>query len=464
MDRDYYEVLGVSRDADKKEIKKAYFKLVRLFSPEKEPEHFQEIRQAYENLMAEDQGQEKFSVPADLFARKMLQNVIELFRMKKYALAADAAQEAMKFFGEEEAFLYYLAISQRFAGNTGRSVKNFEKLAALYPDKVHYLRELAITYMDRGYGRKAFAAFGKAYDRGCRDDEFLIMYSLCCQDRDESDVAIMLLRELVRKEKRSLRDSMDDMLEAYSGLFMLSVGFGTEAVRETICDFIRFIDRASVYMKEYEETVFKLATIMMGSVLSTGAENWDAANKALVSLEQVIPGENLNRLKKAAFGQREKMSLDRDERISMPLQMAYQAFADTPSKYEGDAQILRFMRLDAELCILEEWPDIQGELDIIEKEYPDYYKAISQFIERLKHMDKSVLRNRLLNDYDRLEANIDGGAYYEKYPQMRRRTQQVSWDSSEEGTFVRKEHKFGRNDPCPCGSGKKYKNCCGKNK
>jgi preprotein translocase subunit SecA len=21
-------------------------------------------------------------------------------------------------------------------------------------------------------------------------------------------------------------------------------------------------------------------------------------------------------------------------------------------------------------------------------------------------------------------------------------------------------HKIGRNDPCPCGSGKKYKNCC----
>ena len=23
-------------------------------------------------------------------------------------------------------------------------------------------------------------------------------------------------------------------------------------------------------------------------------------------------------------------------------------------------------------------------------------------------------------------------------------------------------HKVGRNDPCPCGSGKKFKNCCGK--
>jgi preprotein translocase subunit SecA len=28
--------------------------------------------------------------------------------------------------------------------------------------------------------------------------------------------------------------------------------------------------------------------------------------------------------------------------------------------------------------------------------------------------------------------------------------------------FVRDVPKVGRNDPCPCGSGKKYKQCCGK--
>jgi preprotein translocase subunit SecA len=29
-------------------------------------------------------------------------------------------------------------------------------------------------------------------------------------------------------------------------------------------------------------------------------------------------------------------------------------------------------------------------------------------------------------------------------------------------SVVRREApKIGRNDPCPCGSGKKYKNCCG---
>lgn len=32
-----------------------------------------------------------------------------------------------------------------------------------------------------------------------------------------------------------------------------------------------------------------------------------------------------------------------------------------------------------------------------------------------------------------------------------------------ESKIVRNENKIGRNDACPCGSGKKYKKCCGKN-
>ena len=35
-------------------------------------------------------------------------------------------------------------------------------------------------------------------------------------------------------------------------------------------------------------------------------------------------------------------------------------------------------------------------------------------------------------------------------------------EQKKSGTVV-KAKKIGRNDPCPCGSGKKYKYCCGKN-
>lgn len=39
----------------------------------------------------------------------------------------------------------------------------------------------------------------------------------------------------------------------------------------------------------------------------------------------------------------------------------------------------------------------------------------------------------------------------------------TNYDESVKREPIRKEKKIGRNDPCPCGSGKKYKNCCGKN-
>ena len=36
------------------------------------------------------------------------------------------------------------------------------------------------------------------------------------------------------------------------------------------------------------------------------------------------------------------------------------------------------------------------------------------------------------------------------------------YKEQKESTTIRKPKKFGRNDPCPCGSGKKYKKCCGR--
>lgn len=48
-----YEILGIDENADEKTIKKAYFKLIKKYSPEKDPERFQEIRAAYERLIEE---------------------------------------------------------------------------------------------------------------------------------------------------------------------------------------------------------------------------------------------------------------------------------------------------------------------------------------------------------------------------------------------------------------------------
>lgn len=50
-------------------------------------------------------------------------------------------------------------------------------------------------------------------------------------------------------------------------------------------------------------------------------------------------------------------------------------------------------------------------------------------------------------------------AWNDLLPEARRK--ELYLQQRKSGTIV-KEKKVGRNDPCPCGSGKKYKFCCGK--
>lgn len=48
--------------------------------------------------------------------------------------------------------------------------------------------------------------------------------------------------------------------------------------------------------------------------------------------------------------------------------------------------------------------------------------------------------------------------------QEKRKIVENRYDEEDTKKPVRKGKKIGRNDPCPCNSGKKYKKCCGRAK
>lgn len=83
-------------------------------------------------------------------------------------------------------------------------------------------------------------------------------------------------------------------------------------------------------------------------------------------------------------------------------------------------------------------------------------------IEKTSEIDITIDFEKLY--FNMLDAKAD---YLYKLPQWegifspeKRKEIHTKWKNSK--TVVNK-NKVGRNDPCPCGSGKKYKNCCGKN-
>ena len=63
---------------------------------------------------------------------------------------------------------------------------------------------------------------------------------------------------------------------------------------------------------------------------------------------------------------------------------------------------------------------------------------------------------------DKLILGISGAvtAIYRYLAPLRR--MMAAGLGAERTAYRQAERKIGRNDPCPCGSGKKYKHCCGK--
>ncbi|HQQ89941.1 MAG TPA: SEC-C metal-binding domain-containing protein, partial [Oscillospiraceae bacterium] len=59
-----------------------------------------------------------------------------------------------------------------------------------------------------------------------------------------------------------------------------------------------------------------------------------------------------------------------------------------------------------------------------------------------------------------LTVKVKAGAAPER-EQVAKPDMGVGGDGSSPASPIKKK-KIGRNDPCPCGSGKKYKNCCGR--
>ena len=464
MTKKDYEILGLPENADEKAVKRAYFKLVRQFSPEKDPERFQEIREAYENITSgkkDEINELMLGIPDEPYAKKIIEWLQQAMLAHDGKRMVKMAEEAISAYGEAEGFLFYLYRGQAMSGKTGKAVKTMEKLAKRFPEKTYYKKELAVSYFDRGYYNKAMTAFREAYYAGVRDNEFLSAYSINCQSRGEYQEGIECLWELLSQTEKNPKENILDALNAFMGLFLMSGELPTTAEYKKVAEhFSVFVENVSLYIEEYEEEFIQVCGCIMMAQRSQDSSDFESVIKIIDKIRCHLPGGGNTEIWEELLRCIHLLRRESDERLS-DLTME---ICEVMEPDDGDPEFERFMQLDVKLRLLEKWPDIRTEFDIIRQEYPESYKFIKDYIELLeKTKDIDRLRERLLKDYNRYAVYYGGiTPYYEDYPQRQPKTGEVQWDSEENGSYRRQNPKIGRNDPCPCGSGKKYKNCCGR--
>lgn len=114
--------------------------------------------------------------------------------------------------------------------------------------------------------------------------------------------------------------------------------------------------------------------------------------------------------------------------------------------------------------------DLAADHGVTDVQFMGFLDGINESIEKeldLENMNEDTDIDMKINFeklyFNMLESKAD---YLYSLPQWnaifseeKRKEIRDEWKASK--TIV-KEHKIGRNDPCICGSGKKYKKCCGK--
>ncbi|MCK4560479.1 MAG: preprotein translocase subunit SecA [Calditrichia bacterium] len=206
-------------------------------------------------------------------------------------------------------------------------------------------------------------------------------------------------------------------------------------------------------------------------------EDWEI-DGLLESISSVIPLDIVS-IKNKVY------SLDRDELIELIKSMALEIY-DLKEHRIGSERMRVFERFLVLRIIDDEWKDHLYEMDMLKEGI--HLRAYGQkdplmeYKREAYHMFESLIdriNEKTLNILWKFQVQEEPQTARRNFPTQRMRTvhenamnlgfagaeesdiQKASRERSEKLQPVKVEQKVGRNEPCPCGSGKKYKKCCG---
>ena len=434
----HYETLGIDKSADARQIKRAYFELVKQFPPERFAEKFKEIRAAYDALSDEEtraKYDEATALPQDA---AFLYNQAQ---MARHQGRHGAVTEILSIILETHPELSFIraeyARSLEALGKTGKAIEVWEKLCARERDSAIYAVALADCYEMRGWRKKAIDAYKRAIaiDNGNVDCwESLIECHFSGSEFNEAAANSLLAVDILKKKGK-------ESVYIYICAAIFTVRENATLAESYLKEIIRMTQTGRVDAKDIQGAI----TFLLISFHE--AENirfFPYINEMAATLPDIE--ENVRSM---------LLHAEREYEVAMLEEQGFDIlFCDLFSELIAGCDCLncRMTIVSMEYSILMEINTFRPQIVRLKNEYPKLYSLHSDFFAEVmctRDPDKML--------YRRVSMLSKHGFFSDS-----RSDDDDDDDEAPVQQTVRREGpKIGRNDPCPCGSGKKYKKCCG---
>jgi tetratricopeptide (TPR) repeat protein len=441
--KNHYEVLGIPNTAAEAEIKRAYFGMVRKHQPDRFPEEFKEIRAAYETLM-DPKKRAEYDAIGELPA-----SVIPLFheaqrfdRLGRLDKAAEQYQLILKRHPELDTMREHYARVLDADKKTGKAIEVWEDLCRRHPDNPGYAEELGGLYFVRGWVKKAHAEAERslALDPSSIKNWTLLINCVLKNLKNSNNIWDEL-GALVKKALEAVKDVKTDEWEKIFLHTQAILAGGIDEVGRAgnhLREIVRLIREGGrdAQTEGHEALEELLLFIPPGALITLYSDLKEIAN--------LLPGLS-DVTQKKLDAVRLGVEIEGLEKKKFP-----GIFSDLFKILNDD-----FGEEDDEL-----------EIKAIEFHLLDDKQAYEPYIRRLRADFPEIyaLHSAFFNDF--LRTRDPEKMLYQRSKQIKKLKRRIGveeedTDSAPVETVRRSQPKVGRNDPCPCGSGKKYKHCCG---
>ena len=433
----YYETLGVHQNAEPSEIKRAYYTAVKKHSPDKDPKGFREIRVAYENLSKPDKRKEYdklllYDVSDQVMQELLINRDLLTNHQYKEVMLRLTDKKKPKFENPELALM--LAKAYLGMGKTGIAEKKAKQILENEPDNAEAIIILASACTRRGHITKADEIYRQWLDE--YPDSPMVW------ERYLSHVKVNLPWDLADEVNRAF-DINKANLKEVSSLYLLGCSVAMNEPQE---------ERALEFLEEFIECIKDGKDMDKDNFTATIAIllNFAQARILRPCIVDALPILFQNK-HKSALNEKvlnlletytEWVSLKRDDRI-------HEVFHDLTElmiNFDG-CESCKKERNSLELYIVDSLEDLRPNIHVIKNNFPRLFNLHPKFFtDALDISKEEALLSQGFKTYRKLVKN--GFIDEDK-------------DFPVEKPFIREAPKVGRNSPCPCGSGKKFKRCCG---